>query len=218
MSDLDYTGCIGPTVRLSTGHYLDSLRPSCESFEVRDIVLGLASLSRYSGQYEGDRYTVAEHSIRACLESLTRHPDDPELAICCLLHDAHEGLMGCDLPRPIKLQLPDFRAMEARFAGAVQRRYGLTLHHDPRLHAIDRDLLFAERDELGLRHPGEPAWTGEREACHVSIPPRRLNFKHAVQSLEIAMEVMLSSRLGGTLWSVMPTWWHEGGLLSRGVA
>lgn len=68
-----------------------------------DIIHALSNTCRYSG-HSKEFYSVAEH----CIVMAELFPEHTKLA---LFHDAAEAYMG-DLPRPIKILIPDYKKRE----------------------------------------------------------------------------------------------------------
>ncbi len=113
--------------RMLSGRRLDLLDPSPFDVEIDDIAQGLARVARWNGQTRGDHaFSVAEHSViveRLCGVLAPRWSAKWRLA--ALLHDAPEYVIG-DMISPFKAVLGcDYKAFEARLAGAIHMRYGL---------------------------------------------------------------------------------------------
>lgn len=91
--------------------------PRPEDWTVRDVAHALALQNRFAGHSLWP-YSVAEHSVRAS------YIVPPEDALPALLHDTTETY-GVDLPRPIKVYLPEYKAMERTLATTVEQWAGL---------------------------------------------------------------------------------------------
>mgnify|MGYP000388870879 CR=1 FL=1 len=122
--------------------------PKPGQIDIRDIAHALGRMTRFVGHTHGF-YSVAEHSVHAA--RLLRHVDT-EHARAALMHDAHEAYV-VDLPSPLKRLLPDYRAMEAKAAAAVRKRFGLPVEMPPEVKRAD-DVLLASEAEV-LQGPGE---------------------------------------------------------------
>jgi len=91
---------------------------------------------------------VAEHSVRVA-RALPR-----ELARWGLLHDATEAYVG-DLPRPIKQQLPTYRAAEEELMRLVAARFDLPWPMPPEVVEADTVLLATEARDLMAPPPAD---------------------------------------------------------------
>ena len=91
-----------------TGQHFYPLDPRPHEVNMLDIAHALSMICRFNGHTQFF-YSVAEHSIRCAYHAHEQWPDRIELQLAALLHDASEAYL-CDIPRPVKLQLPDYRA------------------------------------------------------------------------------------------------------------
>lgn len=89
-------------------------------FDIQDITHALAHICRYGGHCK-QFYSVAEHSmlVSRIVEDLAL--GDPFEG---LMHDAAEAYL-IDLPRPWKLILPEYKAMEARIETPLRAAFGM---------------------------------------------------------------------------------------------
>jgi uncharacterized protein len=125
-------------------------------FELRDLVWGVARAQRYAGQFkeEVEHYSVAEHQVLMArwLMARERHTFDlgmapgefKEVVRCAATHDLPEGLL-LDMVRPIKRHDAFYRQAEARFSGAIARRYGLLHPMHVIVKELDNRILVDER-------------------------------------------------------------------------
>lgn len=118
--------------------------PRPGDIHVADFVHALANICRFGGHCRV-HYSVLEHSI-----FVAEHVA-PEHRLHALLHDAPEAYIG-DMVNPLKLQMPEFQAVEARLWGAVCLRFKL----DPRpgeaaVHHADRVAVMTERRDILVR-------------------------------------------------------------------
>jgi len=148
-----------------TGRAFWPLDARAEEIDVRDIAHALACQNRFAG-HTRIPYSVGEHSVR-CARYVrdrfrARYPHaslehERQAVFAALLHDATEAYL-VDLPRPVKVEMPDYRHAEARLAGVVEAWAGL-----PRgalewaiVREADEALLATEkRDLLG---PSQRPW------------------------------------------------------------
>ncbi len=113
--------------RMLSGRRLDLLDPSPLDVEIEDIAHGLARVARWNGQTAGPHgYSVAQHSL--AVEAIVARLEPglgPGERLTALLHDAPEYVIG-DMISPFKAVLgPEYKAVEARLAAAIHRRFSL---------------------------------------------------------------------------------------------
>jgi hypothetical protein len=125
------------------------LDPEPDDIDPADIAHALAMVCRFGG-HTSRFYSVAEHSF------LISERVPTPLALWGLLHDAAEAYVG-DMVRPLKYQLPDYRAVEAAIMDAVCYRFGLEPGCPPEVKAADVRMLATERLVL-MAYPELP-WT-----------------------------------------------------------
>lgn len=128
--------------------YPNDIRPG--DICIEDIAHGLAGELRFGGQ-SPRRITVAEHSLLVC-EYLSI--ESVQLGIWGLLHDASEAYLK-DIPSPVKVLLPDYKALEDKVMSAIALEFGLPagFQHDPRVKAADAYVLSKEQGVGWLKSP-----------------------------------------------------------------
>lgn len=132
----------GNTIRTVTGLYVDVINPHPDMFCIEDIAHSLSHQCRFGGHLHRF-YSVAQHSYRV---SKSRHvPQRHQLT--ALMHDATEAYL-LDMPRPIKRQLPDYKAVEARLNYAIAEKFGFDGVFDPCIKAADNEALEYEFEHL----------------------------------------------------------------------
>ncbi len=143
-------------IQTFTGKAFDLDAPTPDQIDIRDIVWGLGSQTRYCGQAKFP-YTIAQHSWHVMdLVSET----NPELACLAALHDAAEAYTG-DWTHPLKdlfrLYAPWALTLEHNLERAIGDKFGLPLHvKNPIIKRADRVALSTER--LWLRGPAPRTW------------------------------------------------------------
>lgn len=148
------------TFRLANRKIIDLNAPDPSLLTLDLIALGLGNTCRYSGQIVRF-YSVAEHSIH-----VARHVPAP-LRLAALLHDASEGLGMSDVIGPLKVLLPEYKAIEDGLMRAVERAFELPARacDHPLIKEADRRMLRTEQlvlrgvtDEIRLprEHDVEP--------------------------------------------------------------
>lgn len=116
-----------------TGRVLKPLDLWPGDFAIEDIAWSLAMQCRYNGHTKVF-YSVATHSILVAFFL----PDDLKLE--GLLHDASEAYL-CDLPSPVKQQMPEYRRAEARVESAISDQFRLVHPMHPLVKEAD-DYVF----------------------------------------------------------------------------
>lgn len=148
----------GPTVLLASGHYFDFIDPDSSNFTMHDLALGQSRECRFVGQCT-PVYYVAEHAAHLANLSLNRWPDDMQLAWDFLWHDGPEGLMK-DIPRPLKMLLPDYKAVEDRVEPSIFRRLGVCYPFVPLIKEYDLLGQYCEKAQI---EPHRTHWPREAE-------------------------------------------------------
>lgn len=148
----------GDWMQTWTGRKFFPLDPRPEDIDPADIAHALAHLCRYAGHV--DRfYSVAEHCVLMSLW-LRDQGRSEAIQLEALLHDGTEAYV-VDVPRPLKINLPDYRAAEAGVQRAVWERFGLPVQRivgapavpieSPLVKEADTRILLDERNELMSR-------------------------------------------------------------------
>ena len=114
--------------------------PRPEDVVIEDIAHALSMLCRFGGHTQRF-YSVSEHSIHIS----RRVP--PADALWGLLHDASEAYL-LDLPRPIKVHIPEYRKIEARVMDCIAERFHLEPDEPVSVQRMDRDIIHDEREQL----------------------------------------------------------------------
>lgn len=135
-----------------------------------EIAWALSRLCRYNG-HTRRFYTVAEHCVLMA-DWVARQPGATACDVLTALHhDDAEHIIG-DLPRPIKVKMPQFKALEERLDQAVALRFGTYWPLPPWLKEIDARILRDER--AAVMNPSPNEWgTDELEPLGVRFMPLR---------------------------------------------
>jgi hypothetical protein len=143
----------GTWLQTASGRMFWPLDPRPEDVLIEDVAHHLSHLCRFAGACR-EFYSVAEHSVH-----VSEHCE-PKDALWGLLHDAAEAYC-VDMPRPIKLHLPDYQRIEHRVQTAVLEKFGLQWPEPESVVEADARMLFTECRDLMQKPPS--SWKLARE-------------------------------------------------------
>lgn len=123
-----------------SGRLFDPLKITPSVINIHDIAHALSNLCRFGG-HSHQFYSVAQHSLRVSAML------PPPLKLQGLMHDATEAYI-VDLPRPLKVLLPQYVKLEENVWQAIAARFNLPLKLDKDVHDADDLILVAELEEL----------------------------------------------------------------------
>jgi uncharacterized protein len=103
------------TIKTISGIYVDVFEPKPEMFVIEDIAHALSMIPRWGGHFPFF-YSVARHSREV---SFRTKGDKLE----ALMHDASEAYL-MDLPRPIKRNMPEYKAIEDGLMMVIAEKFG----------------------------------------------------------------------------------------------
>lgn len=133
---------------------------------ISDIAHSLSNQCRFNG-YTSRHYSVAEHSVllagiveRRATQSGMSADAIKRVAFQGLMHDATEAYL-CDIPRPLKAHLGNYKDIEARLWEVICNKYGV----DEELHpfVFDADMRMCVTEKVTLISPeglDRPEWAG----------------------------------------------------------
>lgn len=130
----------GDWMQTYTGRAFWPLDPRADEIVPADIAHALSMLCRYGG-HTRSFYSVAEHCVLMSMKVPAEH------ALWALLHDATEAYL-VDLPRPIKRQLPQYKAIEDALMVHICARFGLDPREPAEVIEADSRILLDERAVL----------------------------------------------------------------------
>lgn len=127
----------GDWIQTYTGRVFYPLDPRPEEIWIKDIAWALSRQCRYAG-HTTQHYSVAEHSV------VVSHNVAPHKALAALLHDASEAY-AVDIPRPMKKDMPEYKAIEKNIEIAVATRFNLEYPWDDEIMLVDGAMIRYER-------------------------------------------------------------------------
>lgn len=140
-----------------TGKHFNPAQPDREKIDIRDIAHALPLICRGNGHVK-TFFSVGQHCIHCALEAEARGYSR-RVILACLLHDASECYLS-DVPRPVKSQLPQYKAVEERLLEQVYIKYlgcALTEEEERLVKQVDNDMLYYDMlNLLNERFDQEP--------------------------------------------------------------
>ena len=169
-----------PEIALISGKYFNYLDPDPDVITIEVIAHALSNIGRYAGHTERF-YSVAEHSLR-CF--------DIDTTAETLMHDAAEAFL-LDMPTPLKMLLPDYKAIEERIEQVIFTKFNLAWPMSAATKRADLIMLATEKRDL-LTECGEWAVLEGVEPLPERISSSIIpNWKWADRFIEQAREVGL---------------------------
>ena len=166
----DYAG----TFRTYSGKIMNVLDPAPEMIDLTDISKGLSYNAHFTGQTP-QFFSIAEHCLLTEYLVRKQYPEDYQLRLIALLHDAAEAYIG-DMIHPIKLLFPEFKAMENKLLAVIFETFNLPIDRLPEVKPFDLQAQDMEASEF-YDQPGN--WPGKGIYYHSPESVYRL-FKNSV--------------------------------------
>lgn len=123
-----------------TGKQFWPMDPRPEDFDILDIAHALANTCRYGGHVKRF-YSVAEHCV------LLSYKVPYRLSFAALMHDFAEAYIG-DMVRPLKVFMPEFKAIERHIEAIGAPVFGLSYPWPEEVMSADTRILTDERHQL----------------------------------------------------------------------
>ena len=131
-------------IKTYTGVMFDPLHPELELVDILDIAHALSMLCRANGHFRSF-YSVGQHCINCAREAKAKGYS-MRVQLACLLHDASEAYLS-DVTRPVKQQMPIYKAIEKPLQEAIWTKYlgeALTEEENAQVFEIDDTILYYE--------------------------------------------------------------------------
>lgn len=153
-------------ITTANNHKLDYLNPDPSQISILDIATGLSNIPRWSGQINRF-YSVAEHSILVTQIYEGMDEDfNPDIMMALLMHDATEAYM-CDIPRPLKQLIPEYKSIEKRLDIIIKLKFGIA--DDPEIHNIVRKYDNICLKSEAIIRGGDINWISEDQYASVPV-------------------------------------------------
>jgi hypothetical protein len=123
-----------------TGRRFWPMDPRVEDIDIFDIAHALSHVCRFGGHCS-PFYSVAEHSVYVSKQV------DAMIAAEGLLHDASEAYLA-DVPRPLKVQLPQYQFAEAEWERVIAQKFSLLHPRPSQVKQADEAMLAREAQVL----------------------------------------------------------------------
>lgn len=136
-------------------HFGDEPANLAQAIEPWSIAKALSKLCRYNG-HTRRFYSVAEHTILMAdyVEKVLKL--GPRECLTALHHDDSEGLVLGDLPRPVKVKMPQFKDLEDRHDQAIALRFNTIWPLPGFVKDLDARILRDERQ--AVMRPSKHKW------------------------------------------------------------
>jgi len=155
---------VGGWLQTFSGGRFWPMDPRPGEVAIEDIAHSLSNLCRFAGHCV-EFYSVAQHSV--LVSDYVPRPH----AFRALLHDAAEAYL-VDLPRPVKLELPEYRALEKKVQAAIYQRFGLSGEDSPCIKEADDRVLAQEHRDLMAVSPYDWGRLDRLKPLPVGIVPQ----------------------------------------------
>lgn len=155
---MDYSDRSGDFIITYTGGRFYPMDPREEDINIEDIAHSLALINRFTGHTKFP-YSVAQHCYWASVLTPAEHK------LAALLHDASEAYVN-DIARPVKVNLPDYQAVEDHIQEIICKKFGVDVFH-PEVKKADNIMLVTEARVLCN---GEGWWNDDRYPPPADLP------------------------------------------------
>lgn len=127
----------GNNIRTYSGKYIDVFNLTEDDINIVDIVHALSYVPRYGGHMK-KQITVLRHTL-----NVAGYLNNLKDIFAALLHDASEAYL-CDIPKPIKEKLPEYKKLEHQVMTLIANKYGFEYPLNSRVKKADEQALEFE--------------------------------------------------------------------------
>ena len=149
----------GDWMQTYSGRSFWPLDPHPEDVDIEDIAHALSQICRFTGHCE-NFYSVAEHCVHVS------YIVPSEDALWGLMHDAAEAYV-CDVARPLKRFLTNYKSIEDAVMVAICDRFGMGHEMPETVKRADNAMLAAEKEQL--MKPAPANWCLPEPAANIEI-------------------------------------------------
>lgn len=135
-------------IQLANGERYNFLTPTDKALTLQVVAHALGNICRFTGHCS-KFYSVAEHSVHVSRIVPKQH------ALAGLVHDAQECIVG-DCNRPLKNELPGYKAIEDANWKVFARFFGVAYELPKEVKLADNQMLLAEYQQIMVRNPKNP--------------------------------------------------------------
>ena len=166
-----------------TGDHLYPTAPDEKNIHIEDIAHALSYICRGNGHVK-NFFSVGQHCINCALEAMARGYSR-RVCLACLLHDAGEAYMS-DVPRPIKVGMPQYKEWENEIIRVVYIKYlgsELTAEEECLVKQVDDDMLYYDMkvllgEELDREEPEMMSMFSQEYVPFVEVEEQYLELFH----------------------------------------
>lgn len=148
-------------IRTFTGQYVNVFEPDLKTLHVKDVAHALSMNARFGG-HSPVFLSVAQHSIWIC-DYLENEGYSKRICFSGLMHDSSEAYL-VDIPKPIKLELPDYNKVEDVLMIALAKRFKFQYPLSPEIKAVDKVALEWEWKHIVTTKKKRPKVMSQKEA------------------------------------------------------
>lgn len=177
---------------------------------LEDVVGGLANINRFNGRHNAysKPVTVLQHSYAMYLYVKQTQPDNQNLAITCLIHDAPEAYTG-DIIAPIKKYLPQIAEVERKIFDVLAMVYKLPTTMSEGVKNVDNLACQTEWAEVVAPNADVCAHNLKYYGGTDKLPTE---YEHMGEALDKAL-ALSTTELIKTVLDILDVYYNDGGFV-----
>jgi hypothetical protein len=129
------------SIRTFSGKYVNVFKPNLSTLNIIDVAHSLSMQTRFGG-HSKVFYSIAEHSLWVA-KKLQKDGMSPIVVYAGLMHDSSEAYL-VDIPKPIKLELPDYNRLEDSLTIRLAKKFQFEYPFPVVIKKIDKKALKYE--------------------------------------------------------------------------